>query len=117
MVSHQERVEGKMRESRAWESLLHNPVDQPTNNRTPFTYGIVACTAVAMQRPWDGRMCTRAVSGQWLGKHIPAKQTMEQRPLLGSRFLIMQQLDYNNGRAVFSTWSVPKGYKRDMVRA
>jgi hypothetical protein len=24
-----------------------------------------------------------------------------------------QQLDYNNGKAVFSTWSVPKGYKRD----
>jgi hypothetical protein len=24
-------------------------------------------------------------------------------PLLGSRFLIMQQLDYNNGRVVFST--------------
>jgi hypothetical protein len=24
--------------------------------------------------------------------------------ILRSRFLIMQQLDYNNGRAVFSTW-------------
>jgi hypothetical protein len=44
---------------------------------------------------------TRAVSGQWLGKHVPAKQTMEQCWLLGSRFLIMQQLDYNNGKAVF----------------
>jgi hypothetical protein len=30
-------------------------------------------------------------------------------------FLIMQQLDYNNGRPVFSTWSVPKSYKRDEV--
>jgi hypothetical protein len=27
----------------------------------------------------------------------------------------MQQLDYNNGRAVFSTSSVPRGYKRDEV--
>jgi hypothetical protein len=36
-------------------------------------------------------------------------------PLLGSRFLIMQQLDYNNGRAAFSTWSVPIGYNRDEV--
>jgi hypothetical protein len=29
-------------------------------------------------------------------------------PLLGSRFLIMQQLDYNSGRAVFTAWSVPR---------
>jgi hypothetical protein len=35
--------------------------------------------------------------------------------LLGSRFLIMQQLNYNSGRVVFSTWSVPRGYKRDEV--
>jgi hypothetical protein len=27
----------------------------------------------------------------------------------------MQQSDYNNGRAVFSTWSVPRGYKQDEV--
>jgi hypothetical protein len=44
---------------------------------------------------------TRAVSGQPFDKHLPTKQTTEQRPLLGSRFLIMQQLDYNNRRAVF----------------
>jgi hypothetical protein len=36
-------------------------------------------------------------------------------PLLGNSFLIMQQLGYNNGRAVFFTWSVPRGYKRDEV--
>jgi hypothetical protein len=30
-------------------------------------------------------------------------------PLLDSRFLIMQQFDYNNGTAVFSTWSVKRG--------
>jgi hypothetical protein len=58
---------------------------------------------------------TRDLSGQRLGKHVPAKQT--QRPLLGSRFLIMQQLDYNNGKDVFSAWSVPRCYKRDKVRA
>jgi hypothetical protein len=34
-------------------------------------------------------------------------------PLLGSRLLIMQQLGYNNGRALFSTWSVQRGYKLD----
>jgi hypothetical protein len=47
---------------------------------------------------------TRPVSGQRLGKRVL---------LLGSRFLIMQQIHCNNGRAVFSTWSVPRGYKRD----
>jgi hypothetical protein len=36
-------------------------------------------------------------------------------PMLGSRLLIMQQLDYNNGTAVFSTWSVSRSYKRDEV--
>jgi hypothetical protein len=35
--------------------------------------------------------------------------------LLGTRYLIMQHFDYNNGRDVFSTWSVPGGYKRDEV--
>jgi hypothetical protein len=60
---------------------------------------------------------TRAISGQRLDKHFPTKQTTEQRPLLGSGFLLLQQLDYNNGRAVFSTWFVPRGYKRDKVRA
>jgi hypothetical protein len=39
----------------------------------------------------------------------------EQRPLLGSRLLIMQQLDYNNGRVVFSTRFVTKNYKRDEI--
>jgi hypothetical protein len=27
------------------------------------------------------------------------------------------QLDYNNGKAMFSTWSVTRGYKQDKVRA
>jgi hypothetical protein len=31
------------------------------------------------------------------------------------RFLIMRQLDYNNERAVFSMWSVTRGYKRQEV--
>jgi hypothetical protein len=31
-------------------------------------------------------------------------------PLLGSGFLILQQLHYNNGRAVFFLWSVPRCY-------
>jgi hypothetical protein len=33
-------------------------------------------------------------------------------PLLGSTLLIMQQLDYNSGRTVFSMWSVPRCYKQ-----
>jgi hypothetical protein len=37
-------------------------------------------------------------------------------PLLGSRVLIMQQLDFNNVRDVFSTWSMARGYKRDEVK-
>jgi hypothetical protein len=36
-------------------------------------------------------------------------------PLLVSRYLIMQQLDYNTGRTVFSTWSVPGDYKGNEV--
>jgi hypothetical protein len=32
---------------------------------------------------------------------------------LSSRFLIMQQLDYNNKNRVFSTWSVPRCYKQE----
>jgi hypothetical protein len=55
---------------------------------------------------------TRAVSGQRLGKHVPAKQTTEQRPSQGGIFLIMQQLDYNNGGTPFSEWSVPRSYKQ-----
>jgi hypothetical protein len=36
--------------------------------------------------------------------------------LLGSRFLIMRQLDHNNGRVVFIVWSVARCYKqRDKV--
>jgi hypothetical protein len=33
-------------------------------------------------------------------------------PLLGSRFLIMEELDFNNGRVVFCTWSMPRHYKQ-----
>jgi hypothetical protein len=44
----------------------------------------------------------RAVSGKGLENTFP---------LLGSRFLIMQQIDYNNGRAVFSTWAMLRCYK------
>jgi hypothetical protein len=36
-------------------------------------------------------------------------------PLLGIIFLKKQDFDYDNGRAVCSTWFVPIGYKRDEV--
>jgi hypothetical protein len=39
---------------------------------------------------------TWVVSEQRLDKHILAEETIDQRTLLGSGFLIMQQLDYNN---------------------
>jgi hypothetical protein len=58
-----------------------------------------------MQRSRDGRY-TRA---------ILINGSVNTFPLLGSRFLIMQQLYYNNGRAVFSTWSVSRCYKLDEV--
>jgi hypothetical protein len=35
-------------------------------------------------------------------------------PLLGSRFLIMQQLDYSDGGAVFYVWSLPRCYNREV---
>jgi hypothetical protein len=34
-------------------------------------------------------------------------------PLLGNRYLIMQQLHYNNGRAAFSMWPVLRYYKEE----
>jgi hypothetical protein len=48
---------------------------------------------------------TRADSGQRLGKHVP---------VVRQQFL-KNATDYNNGRAVFSTWSVPRSYKQDYV--
>jgi hypothetical protein len=46
---------------------------------------------------------TKDVSEQWLGKHVPvATQQVLNKSLL----------DYNNGWAVFSTWSVPRYKKR-----
>jgi hypothetical protein len=33
-------------------------------------------------------------------------------PLLGSRFLTMQKMGFNNRRDVFSTWSMPGCYKQ-----
>jgi hypothetical protein len=46
---------------------------------------------------------TRDVSGQELGKYVPVAR---------KQILNKSQLDYNNGRAVFSTWSVSRYYKQ-----
>jgi hypothetical protein len=56
----------------------------------------------------------RPVAKRWLRKQQPflGNGSVNTFPLLGSRFLIMQQLDYNSGRAVFSTWSVPRSYEQ-----
>jgi hypothetical protein len=40
----------------------------------------------------------------------------EHRPLLGSRFVLIQKVDYNNRTAVFSMWYVPRCYKLDEVQ-
>jgi hypothetical protein len=56
-----------------------------------------------MQRPRDGGIY-RAVSEQRLGNHDP---------FLGNILLIMEQLDYQN-RTVFSMWSVPRCYSREV---
>jgi hypothetical protein len=85
---------------------LGKHVPATTNTHALFSMrpliDIVACTVVAMQPPprWAG------IPGPFLGNG--AVNTL---PFLGSRFLIMQQLDYNNGRDVFSISSVPICYK------
>jgi hypothetical protein len=44
---------------------------------------------------------------------FPGNGSVNTFPLLDSRFLIMQQLDYSTGRAVFTIWSVPRCYKQE----
>jgi hypothetical protein len=68
------------------------------------------------------KLGVKYVTYKLIAKRWPCKQrpllrngSVNTFPLLGSRFLIMQQLDYNNGRVVFSTWSVPRGFKRPEV--
>jgi hypothetical protein len=62
-------------------------------------------TAVASERFWNNIRF-------WA---TDAKQTTEKRPFLDSISLVMQKLYYKNKRDVFSTWSVPRCYKRDEV--
>jgi hypothetical protein len=47
------------------------------------------------------------IPGPFLGN-----DSINMFPLLGSRFLIMQQSDYNDGRAMFSMLSVPRCYEK-----
>jgi hypothetical protein len=56
----------------------------------------------------------RSVAKQWLCKQRPflGNGSVNTFRLLGSRFLIMQQLDYNNGTGMFSMWSVPRCCKQ-----
>jgi hypothetical protein len=63
---------------------------------------IVACTAIAMQWPQDGRIngVMQPISSQRIGKHIPtAKNT---HATIGLLF-----------QMVFSTQSMQRGYKED----
>jgi hypothetical protein len=48
--------------------------------------------------------------GPFLGK-----DSVNTFPLLGSRFLIMKQLDYSDQRAAFSMWTVPKCCRQGTV--
>jgi hypothetical protein len=50
---------------------------------------IVYCVEPFLCNDRETGKYTMAVFGQRLGKHVPAKRTTEQHPLLGSRFLIM----------------------------
>jgi hypothetical protein len=45
---------------------------------------------------------TKAVSGQRLGKHV----------LVARQQILNNETDYSSGRAVFSTWFVPRYYKQ-----
>jgi hypothetical protein len=58
---------------------------------TVYIY-IVECRAVAMQWSWDGS----DIPGPFVGIG-----SVNMFPLLSSRFLIMQQLDYKSGNGVF----------------
>jgi hypothetical protein len=57
-----------------------------------------------MQRPRDGQI---HISHPFLGNG-----SVNTFPMLDRRFLTMQQLDFNNGRDVFSTWSALRCYKQ-----
>jgi hypothetical protein len=56
----------------------------------------------------------RPVAKQWLYEQRPflGNGSVNTFPLLNSRSLIMQQLDYNNSRTVFSMWSVSRCYRQ-----
>jgi hypothetical protein len=56
----------------------------------------------------------RPVAKRWLCKRRPflGNISVNTFPLLGSRFLIMQQLNATNSRTVFSMWSMPRCYKQ-----
>jgi hypothetical protein len=56
-------------------------------------------------------VCT-AIAKEWLCKQrlFLGSGLINTFLLLGSRFLIMQQLDYNNGNGMFSVWSMLKYY-------
>jgi hypothetical protein len=56
----------------------------------------------------------RRVTSIWADTRDPflGNDSVNTFPLLGSRFIIIQKLDYNKGTTVSSTWSVPKCYKQ-----
>jgi hypothetical protein len=65
-------------------------------------------TSVCHSRRTALRRAYQPVAKRWLCKQRPLLRngSVNTVPLLGSRFLIMHQLDYNNVRTVF-TWPVP----------
>jgi hypothetical protein len=82
----------------------------------------VPCTAVAMIRVWKMARYTMVVSGERLGKHVPAAtdtnatmvQQQKNRIFCGSRRadLSANESRHNNRRAVFLMWSEPRCYKQ-----
>jgi hypothetical protein len=65
--------------------------------------GFVACTAVC-----------HATIARWEDIPVPflGNGSINKFPLLGSIFLKLKKLDYKIGRAMFSTWFVPRCYKQ-----
>jgi hypothetical protein len=80
-------------------------------SRSPLLYLVVLCIYMVNIVAY-GHVVMRWLCIQW---PLLSNGAVNTFLLLDNRFLIMQQLDYNSGEAVFSTWSVPRGHKREEV--
>jgi hypothetical protein len=79
----------------------------------------ISCLSLIPIRVLYHTVAYRPVAKQWLCKQRPllGNSSVDTFLLLGSRFLIMQQLVYNNGNRVISLWSMPRCYKQGIKLA